>query len=289
MAKSRSVPATSIPALIDSHHHLWRRRDLVPRGILAAGYLDRDVLWADLWRVADGLDLRATVVVQVRDDLEEVGFVEEVAAEHPRLAAMVPWAPLEREDAAAVLERLRRRPLVRGVRRSTQEEPDPEFILRPGYVAGVRRLGEVGLLCELCVRHEQLGAVPRLADACPETTIVVQHLGKPNMAGAPPARWLRWIEELGARPNVWIKLSPVVHTAEDRAFTAEVQAPFIRHALACFGPDRAVFGSNWPVSEAVVGYRAWAEMVATAVQEAGPSMVEAVFAGNAGRLYGIAR
>jgi L-fuconolactonase len=273
--------------VVDSHHHLWRRADIVPVGILAAPYLTRDFPWEDLEEAAAGLDLAATAFVQVRDDLEEVRYVEEVAAAGARLGAMIAWAPLERPELAAALTRLQAHPLVRGVRRSTQHEVDPAFVARPDYVAGVRLLGETGLLCEVCVRHRQLAAVPRLARACPETTVVLEHLGKPDVTGEPPPEWLRDMEELGSLSNVLCKVSPVVHSDADPPFTAEGQAPFIRHVVRCFGWERVLFGSNWPVSTAVVSYGGWVDIVRAALPDATPEQLEALFSGNARRLYGL--
>ena len=275
------------PPLIDAHHHLWRAADLLPHGILASPYLRRDFLWPDLERSWEGLDVRSTVAVQARDDEGEVGFVEEIAARHPGLAAMVAWAPLEREDVRSRLEALSERSIVRGVRRNTQGEPDPAFIRRPAFGAGARALGELGLVCELCVRDDQVASVPPMARECPETLVVVDHIGKPDVSGSPPPGWLRAMEELGRLSNVFVKLSPVVHTDADRPLEAETQAPFLRHVVECLGWDRVLFGSNWPVSLAVTGYRAWAEIVTAVLSPSDESLLQALFADNAARLFGI--
>jgi L-fuconolactonase len=277
------------PELIDSHHHLWRRADAPFAGILGAPYLNRDFSFPDLEAAAEGLFLAGTVFVQVRDDLEEVDYVESVARDHPTLGAMIAFAPLESPDVGGWLDRLGERPLVRGVRRNTQMEPDPAFVLQPGFVDGGRRLGERGLLCELCVRHEQIASVPAFARECPETRIVLEHLGKPDVTGPPPPAWLRAVEELAGLPNAVCKVSVVVHSADDPTLRADVMAPFVRHAVDCFGWDRVLFGSNWPVSTAVAGYRAWAEMVTEILSGAGatPAQLAGLFAGNARRLYGL--
>jgi L-fuconolactonase len=273
------------PELIDTHHHLWRRAEAPFAGILGSPYLDRDFSFSDLEQAADGLPLGGTVFVQVRDDLEEVDYVESVAREHPALRAMIAFAPLEDPAVGAWLDRLAERPIVRGVRRNTQWEADPAFVLQPSFVAGGRLLGERGLLCELCVKHEQLAAVPAFVRECPETRVVLEHLGKPDVTGPPPGAWLRGIEELAALPNVVCKVSVVVHGDGDPALGTDVMAPFVRHLVDCFGWDRLLFGSNWPVSTAVVGYRAWVEMVAEILSGAAPAELARLFAGNALSLY----
>ncbi|MGH7912613.1 MAG: amidohydrolase family protein [Candidatus Dormibacteraceae bacterium] len=271
--------------VFDAHHHLWRRAEVPRQGILAAPYLDRDFSWDDLDRAAGGLELSGTCLVQAREDPAEVSFVEEVAAQHPRLRAMVAFAPVERPELGAVLDDLRRRPIVRGVRRSTQHEADPDFVARPEFVAGARQVGAKGLLLEVCVRHQQLPAVTGLAAACPETSIVVEHLGKPDVTGAPPTGWLRTMERFARLPNTWCKVSPVVHADADPAFSLQRQAPFIRHAVDCFGWDRSLFGSNWPVATAVVAYPEWAAIVMESLEDASPQQLDALFGANAARLY----
>jgi L-fuconolactonase len=200
---------------------------------------------------------------------------------------MVAWAPLEREDVLPRLAALRGRSIVKGVRRNTQWEADPEFIRRPPFVDGARALGALGLVCELCVRHEQLAAVPAMARECPDTTIVVDHLGKPDVSGAPPYGWLRAVEDMGRLPNVSCKLSPVVHADSDRHIDAETQAPFLRHVADCLGWERVLFGSNWPVSLAVTGYRNWAQIVSAVLSPSDESRLQALFADNAVSLFGL--
>lgn len=277
--------------MIDTHFHCWRRAAAKQRGILAAPYLQRDFSFADL-AAAAGPGLEAAVEVQVNDftdGADEARYVESVASEHPRLAAHVAWAQLESPSVAAELDRLQRLPLVRGVRRTCQIESDPDFCARPGYVRGARLLGERGLLCEICVRLEQIAAVPRLARAAPETPIVLQHLGKPDLRRPPVSLWLSAVEELGRLPNVTAKLSVVVQAEDDEPYSADRVAPFVTHLVDCLGWDRVMFGSNWPVATAVVGYGEWVEMLRQILSGhgAGEERLRAVFTATARSLYRI--
>jgi L-fuconolactonase len=271
--------------LFDAHHHLWRRAELPRAGILGEPYLHRDVGWDDFTQAASGGDVDGTCLVEATGEPDEVALAEATSRQDGRLRAMVAFAPVEAPELARVLEGLSRHPIVRGVRRSTQHEPDPEFILRPAFVAGARLVGSAGLLLELCVRHQQLAAVPGFAQACPGTVIVVQHLGKPDVSTAPGPGWLRAIDELGGCPNVRLKISPVVHTAHDSRLTVGTQRPFIRHAVTAFGWERVLFGSNWPVATAVTTYDGWVGIVAESLPDAGPADLDALFRFNARRLY----
>lgn len=224
--------------------------------------------------------------VQVRSDANEVEFVESVAEKHRKLGAMIAWAPLELSQADDHLGRLRaHHALVRGVRRNTQHEPDPLFCSRPEFVRGARLLGEMGYICEICVRHEQIDAAVLLARACPETTIVLEHLGKPDVSGSPPLPWLHATAELAALANVHCKVSVVVHSGGDPPYHAETLAPYVRHAVEAFGWERSLFGSNWPVSTAVIGYKEWLDLLETTLPGGSAAERDAFYAGNARRLY----
>lgn len=276
---------TSPGPIFDAHHHLWHRGTSSREGILGEKYLDRDFLWPDLVEAADGHRICGTCMVEALGTPEEVDLAETTSAAHPTLRTMIAHAPVESPSLDRHLGRLQEHRMVRGVRRSTQAEADPEFVLRPEFVAGARLVGEKGLLLEVCVRHGQLAAVPRLAKLCPETVIVVQHLGKPDVSKAPPEEWLHAMAELGACANAWCKVSPVVHTASDVPFTSEAQAPFIQHVVSCLGWERLLFGSNWPVLNAVTTYGDWIEIVAGAQATATDAELASLFRTNGERLY----
>ena len=222
--------------MIDTHIHLWRRAEAKQSGILARPYLQRDFLWADYARAWGGERVERAVQVQVNDftdPLWEAAFAAGMAESEPRLGAYVTWAAVEQPYLDDELDDVEPLQLVRGVRRTCQFEPDPEFCASDAYIRGSRRLGERDLLCEICVRLEQIAALPRLVRACPETVFVLQHIGKPDLRRPPEPVWLEALEELGALPNVHAKLSVVVHSDTDPPYDAEALAPrHVRQQLA---------------------------------------------------------
>ena len=274
--------------MIDTHIHLWRRADAKQSGILARPYLQRDFLWADYASAWGGERVEQAVQIQVNDftdPLWEAAFAAGVAESEPGLGAYVTWAALEQPYLDDELDDVEPLQLVRGVRRTCQFEEDPEFCASEAYVRGARRLGERGLLCEICVRREQIAALPRLVRACPETTFVLQHLGKPDLRRPPEPAWREALEELGALPNLHGKLSVVVHSDADVRYDAEALAPYLRHVVECLGWPRVMYGSNWPVAEAVVGFAEWAGMLRGILAELPGADLDAVFTDNARRLY----
>ncbi len=273
--------------LVDSHFHIFRRAQTAAAGILAAPYLQRDFFWADYLEATAEVDLEGSVMVQVSDftdPLPEACWVSEVAATCSGPAAMVAYAQLESEFAAEQIAALGALPLVRGVRRNTQHEADPLFCARPDYIDGARLLGEVGLVCDVCVKARQLEGVAELAEACPQTTIVLNHFGKPDVTGDLSA-WRESMGRLGRLPNVSCKVSVVVHSDSDPRLTDSLAEPLVRGTIEAFGWDRVLFGSNWPVATAVIGYREWVEMLDRLLAGEPSGNLRKLYAGNAQRIY----
>ena len=273
--------------VIDSHFHIFRRAETKQAGILAAPFLQRDVLWADYRRAAAGTGLEASVMVQVNDftdPLPEAEWVSSVAASEGGPAAIVAFAQLESPSAGDQVSSLRGLPLVRGVRRNTQHEEDPLFCARPEYVAGARLLAEAGYSCDVCVKSHQLEGVVRLAEACPELSIVLNHLGKPDLGGD-LSQWRRDLGRLARHQNVSCKVSVVVHTDADPPLTRSLAEPVVAAAVEAFGWERVLFGSNWPVAEAVVEYPRWVDLVHQILAREAASELEKLFSENARRVY----
>lgn len=273
--------------MVDSHFHIFRRAKTKQAGIMGAPFLQRDVLWADYVAASAGTGLERAVMVQVNDfvdPLPEAEWVSSVAASEGGPAAMVAYARLEAPSAAHHVASVSRLPLVRGVRRNTQAEADPLFCVRPGYVEGARLLPAAGLVCDVCIKAHQLEGVIRLAEAVPELTIVLDHLGKPDLE-ADLTPWRRDLERLAALPNVVCKVSVVVHSDRDPRLTAAVAETVVNAAVEAFGWERVMFGSNWPVAEAVVGYAEWVGMVRDSLARESASDLAQLFSGTASRVY----
>jgi L-fuconolactonase len=219
--------------------------------------------------------------------LAEVDWVASLAGRVP-LRGIVARAPLEDLIATdALLAELSVRPLVVGVRRLLQSEPDG-FSAAPRFRAAARAVAAAGLSFDACVRWTQLPDVVELADAVPDLTIVLDHLGKPEV-GSPEAAdpadgtpWAESLRDLALRPNVVCKLSGLPAESSGEWTDAQLR-PFLDMALDAFGPDRLLFGSDWPVSGP---YDRWAETVTTWLEDrVGEHHQRAVLAGNAERVY----
>lgn len=216
----------------------------------------------------------------------EVEWVESLAAADPRIAAIVAFAPM---DAGAATRRalaaLAARPLVRGVRHLIQGEADPAFCARDAFVAGVQACGDLGLAFDLCVKPVQLPAAAELVGRCPGTRFVLDHGGKPGLAGADLGQWRADVAAVARFPHVVCKLSGLVTEALPAEPTEARLAPAVQHLLGSFGPGRLLFGGDWPVVKLACPYAAWREMADKLLSHLADAERAAIFNDNAARLY----
>jgi L-fuconolactonase len=295
-AAPAAPPGISIPefSIIDAHVHLYDPARLRYPWMAAHPSLNRPHLPADFTAACGPVPVDGMVFVEVdaapEDRLEEARWVAGLAQSDPRIRAIVASAPLELGAAAEPhLERLRDIPLVRGVRRLIQSEPDPEFCLRPGFVEGVRLLGRYGFSFDICVYHGQLGAAVELVRRCPEIRFVLDHVGKPGICAGLTEPWRRHIREIAALPNVWCKLSGMATEADPAAWTQDDLRPYIDHVIACFGFDRLMFGGDWPVSTLATDYPRWVQTVEWATRSCSADERRRLFGDNALAFYGTTR
>jgi len=276
-----------MPEWIDTHLHVWQPDRLAYPWLVDEPLLNRAYLPADLDNARHHVSAAVMVEAGGHPDqaLDEVRFVEELAAAGPPIVAMVAHAPLERgDDARPDLAALARHPLVTGVRRNIQDEA-PGFAVTDSFVAGVRLLADHGYPFDVCVRHRQLPEVVELASRVPEVTFVLDHLGKPAVADRLLDPWREDIRRLAGLPNVVCKLSGLTTEADHAAWTATDVLPYLRHVLAEFGAQRCMFGSDWPVATLATTYDRWVEVVERALDGLPAADRECVAAGTARRVY----
>ncbi|MFE2411735.1 amidohydrolase family protein [Kitasatospora sp. NPDC059408] len=277
---------------VDAHHHIWEsgRR---PHSWLDAPELAsirRDFGPADLAPRARATGIDRTVLVQVLPDAAETREFLALAAAEPLIAGVVGWADLTAPGIADTLAELRRGPggdrLV-GIRHLVQGEPDPAWLARPDVRRGLRAVGDAGLCYDLLVRAHQLPAAIDTVRALPEQPFVLDHLAKPPIARGELEPWAGRLRELAREPNVSCKLSGLVTEADPAGWTVADLRPYAETALDAFGPERVMFGSDWPVCLVAASYE---QVVHTAHELA--EGLEAheraqVFGGTAARIYGL--
>ncbi|KOU57126.1 amidohydrolase [Streptomyces sp. MMG1533] len=220
--------------------------------------LRRDFTLADLVPEAHAAGVDRTVLVQTVTVPGETPEFLALAARHDLVAGVVGWIDLTRPDAADELARLRELPggrYLKGIRHQVQGEPDPEWLLRADVRRGLTAVAEAGLVHDLVVLPHQLPACAKAAASLPELTFVLDHLGKPPIASGALEPWASDARALAALPNTVCKLSGMVTEADPGSWTVEDLRPYADTVLDAFGPDRLMFGSDWPVctTEATYG------------------------------------
>jgi L-fuconolactonase len=241
--------------------------------------LNRAFEFADYQRDAASCSVAGIVYVQV-DVTPAYGLLEAEWAVQQPVAGVVAYAPLEDGPLArAYLERLAALgPKVKGVRRLIQSESEPDFPLR--LVDGLRLLPSYGLSFDICVKHHQLARTVEMVGACPETPFILDHLGKPDVKAGLRDPWRSHVSALAELPNVTCKLSGLVTEADHARWTPEHLAPYVSHVLTAFGPDRVLFGSDWPVVTHAASFDQWVETL----NALAPGH-EQLWAANARRVY----
>jgi L-fuconolactonase len=253
--------------------------------------LDRPYLPNDYVRAIAGVDVQGIVFVEVdaapADQKAEAHFVQEQARFEPRLRAMVVSIPLELGGAAEpYLIEYEKLPLARGVRRLIERhQQQPGWALAEDFVAGVKLLPKFNFTFDLCLFHPQLAEVTELVRRCPEVSFAVDHIAKPGIRAGLRQPWSEDLLKLARLPNVWCKISGVVTEADHANWTEDVVGPYIAHAIDCFGFERVMFGSDWPVSELATSYQRWVEVVDAVVGDATIAERRKLFHDNAVAFY----
>ncbi|WP_290059907.1 amidohydrolase family protein [Amycolatopsis solani] len=240
--------------MIDAHHHLWdpSRRDYPWMAGAALDPIRRPYTVDDLRAVTKAARVHATILVQTVSSASETEEFLAIAAAEPLIAGVVGWVDLEAPDVADRLAALPG-PLV-GIRHQVETEPDAGWLLRPPVLAGLEAVASAGLTYDLLVRADQLPAAAALADRLPELRLVLDHAAKPPIAAREWEPWASGVAALAARENVVCKLSGLVTEADWTGWEVAHLRRYVDHVLDEFGPDRLLFGSDWPVCELAASY-----------------------------------
>ena len=298
MNKPESPAPPTPPGRIDAHQHFWR----IARGDYrwlhgdapALAPLRRDFEPHQLQPLLAAHGIAQTVLVQAADSAAETDFLLELAARHELIGGVVGWADLTRDDSLATLERWVAQPKFKGVRPMLQDLPQPDWILhapRPALLEAIERLG---LRFDALVKPAHLEALLGFVQRHPALPVVIDHAAKPALAQGWSAawgqQWQRGIAALARQPQVCCKLSGLLTEAAPLASVDEAVAllrPVWDTLLAHFGPERLMWGSDWPVLTLAASYERWVAVSEALIGALTPAQQQAVWHDNAARFYAL--
>ncbi|MDM2842691.1 amidohydrolase family protein [Citrobacter sp. Cpo090] len=248
--------------VIDTHNHVWQCQGEHFSWItddLAA--IRRDFLIDDLQAVLAENSIEGAILVQAIPSIEETEWLLDIAEQHDEVKGVVGWVDINHgAEIAEDLQRLlRKSSYLKGIRYMSQGLPESHLVT-PQFIQGVRCVGELGLVYELLVTHQQLEAASQLISACPEVTFVIEHAAKPVVRDGEITRWREQLMLIGeAYNNVFCKLSGLVTEADYARWAGPEQAsqelePYFSAVFAAFGHERVMYGSDWPVSLLALPY-----------------------------------
>jgi L-fuconolactonase len=270
---------------IDAHQHFWALANPFtdwPTPDLAA--IHRDFGPEDLRPLLDKTGIEGTVLVQAAPAVAETQYLLALAKEHSFVKGVVGWIDFEAADALGQMEGLASNPLLKGLRPMIQSIEEPGWVLRSEFDQLFRAMIAANLSFDGLVRAHQIGDLVHLAARYPELRIVLDHGGKPDIAGGAFIRWAAATEALARHPNVHCKLSGL-WTEAGADIGSEAIRPYAAHLLAVFGPERLMWGSDWPVVELAGSYADWFEQAELLLAGLSSADRAKIFGGNAAHFY----
>jgi len=282
--------------IIDTHQHLWDLEQFPYSWTPKHPALNRSFKLNDYYEAARGLNIAKSVHVEADVDedfmLRETLHVLSLAkdADNP-IAGVVAVARPEYDDFREYINRIAGHRLLKGVRRILHTEPD-ELSTTTSFVENVKSLEEYGLTFDICVLARQLPQAIDLVKQCPNVNFILDHCGNPNLrADAGEKEFEQWrgrLQEIADLPNVVCKVSGIVVNTDltgPTKWTAETLRPAVEHVIACFGWDRVMFGSDWPVCALAASLRQWVETLMALTTDSGEENQRKLFYENALRVY----
>ncbi|MCZ8260646.1 MAG: amidohydrolase family protein [Beijerinckiaceae bacterium] len=270
---------------IDAHQHYWalERGDygwLTP----ALAAIHRDFGPADLAPMLAAGRIDRTILVQAAPTDAETRYLLDLAARHASISGVVGWADFDAADAPERITALAADPLLVSLRPMIHDIPDPDWMLAPSILPALRAMVSQGLVFDALVRPPHLSRLLVLADRMPDLAIVVDHAAKPQIRERIHEPWSSDLAALARRPNVVLKLSGLLTEAASGDGMYHLY-PFIRTILEAFGPERILFGSDWPVLELAGTYANWLDIVERTIAGLSAEAQAAIMGGNAARIY----
>ena len=272
--------------MIDSHQHFWQydpvEFDWIDESMQS---IRTDFLPGILEPVIRASGIEGVVTVQARQSEKETEWLLELARQNDFIKGVVGWLPLAAPKLEACLEKYAGENMLKGIRHVIQGEADPDFILGTDFNRGINLLKKENLVYDILVLESQLPNTIKFVDLHPDQVFVLDHIAKPRISRNEISPWRERISELAKRENVHCKLSGMVTEADFQDWTDTQLHPYFEVVLEAFGPERLLFGSDWPVCLVATTYLDWVNLVRREIFALSQFEQKQIMGGNAERIY----
>jgi L-fuconolactonase len=290
--EAQAMPEEPLP-IIDTHQHLWDLKQFKLPWVTKDSPLNRNYLMSDYFKATEGLNIVKTIYMEVDLDPSqqqaEAEFVIEMCrrADNPMVAGVISGRPAS-DGFEKYIRPFKNSASIKGVRQVLHNDGNPKgSCLDEKFIQGIRLLGELDKSYDLCVRQGELLDAAKLIDSCPDTRFILDHCGNAKAPDKDRTQWKKDLAEVARRKHVVCKVSGIVASAEKGKWTADDLAPIVNHVLDSFGPDRVMFGGDWPVCTLGATYKEWVTALQAIVRDRKRADQEKLFHDNAVRVYGL--
>ena len=271
---------------IDAHHHFWKfdpsELDWITEDLTV---LRKDYSPKDLQPILEAAGIQGTVLVEARGHIDETSRLLAYAEEADFVHGIVGWFPLIDPALDETLAAYVTSPKLKGARHAVSAEPDPEYMNREDFNRGVKALAERNLTFDLSFYPPQLESCLDFIDRHPNQIFILDHLAKPYIKAGEIEQWSRSLKALSKRPNAYSKLSGLATEADTDNWTLEDLRPYLETALECFGTERLMYGSDWPVCLLATSYERWIETFDDWISELSDSEQSLIMGETAAKAY----
>jgi predicted TIM-barrel fold metal-dependent hydrolase len=274
--------------IVDTHQHLWDKELFSYSWCNSIPELNRSFRLNDYREATRETDICKTVFLEPDVDeafiLDEALWIFDLAERNPLIAGVVASGRPEHNGFEAYLDKLAGQTKLKGIRRVLHTQPD-ELSESPTFVDNIRRLEQYALSFDICVRERQLPQAIRLSERCPGVSFILDHCGNPLVKEKVFEPWKTYIKQAASYDNVTCKVSGIVVNADRQHWTPDDLRPYVEHVIECFGWDRVMFGSDWPVCTLAASLKQWVDALALITRGAGEANRRKLFSENAERIY----
>jgi len=275
-------------AIIDAHQHFWQydpdRHSWLTEEMAS---LRRDFMPPDLKPLLDKNGVDGCVAVQADQTERETKFLLELANQYDFIKGVVGWLDLQADNLEERLQRFHQHKFLKGLRHIVQDEPDDRFLLRPDFLRGVKLLQEFELTYDILIYARHLPVAVEFASKFPDQPFVLDHIAKPEIKNQKIDAWEQGIRELAKHPEMYCKISGMVTEADWESWQPEDLQPYLDVVFDAFGPDRLIFGSDWPMCTLASSYKQVLDIVKNYIQRYPKEDQEKIMGKNVKQFYNL--